>query len=187
MQQRTTKLLLIFLVVAAGLQGQNIEIDGLIKGELKMTFPSIYFKNNSVDYAAMPYTVDSCFKYIATHIKDIKSFVIWRDSSEKDQLTKRRIKKLKADLNKYTPADIIDIQTMGKTQKISQSTIHKGVDYKQIQYLLSLNSVFDIYTTGVLTEKKRTKKSHIERPRLWCLKCWKNRRFSKDYRRLHVK
>ena len=49
--------------------------------ELKMTYPSIYFVLNSTEYAVMPYTVDSCFKYIAANIKYLNSIVIWRDSS----------------------------------------------------------------------------------------------------------
>jgi hypothetical protein len=187
MQQRAIKLVAIFLVVATGLRGQNTEIDRLIKGELEMSFPSIYFKNNSTAYAAMPYTADSCFKYMATHIKDIKSFVIWRDSSETDKLVNKRIENLKVELNKYTPSGKIKIRTMGEAQKISQLTIHKSVDYTQTQYLLSLNSAFDIYTTGVLAEKNLGKKSHVYHPRIWCLNCWKAKRFSKDYRRLHVK
>ncbi len=60
-----------------------------------MTFPGIYFKHNSTDYADMPYTVDSCLGYTATHIKDINDFVIWRDSLETEKLTNRRIKKLR--------------------------------------------------------------------------------------------
>ena len=188
MQQRITKLLLILLVATSGLHCQVTEIDRLIKGELQMTFPSIYFKTNSVGYAAMPYTVDSCFKYIAIHINDINSLVIWRDSSETEQLTTKRIKKLKTGLHKYTPSGKITILSMGKAQKISQQTIQMAADSVQIHYLLSLNSVFDV--SGVIipgNKKGWLKKPHTERPRLWCLNCWKRGRFSKEYRRLHVK
>lgn len=55
--------------------------------------------------------------YIAIHIKDIKDFVIWRDSSETELLTSKRIKKLKADLNQYTPSKEINIQSIGKSKK----------------------------------------------------------------------
>jgi len=189
MRQRTTKLLLILLTIGTSLRGQDSEIDLLVKGELKMTFPSIYFKHNSTDYATVPYAADSCLKYIAAHIKDIKSFIVWRDSSETDLLTNNRIENLKVDLNKYTPSDKINIQPMGNAQKISRRTIHKGADNEQIQYLISLNSVFDIYTTGVPTEKKKKsgKVSHIERPRIWCLNCWRGDRFSKGYRQVNKK
>jgi hypothetical protein len=170
MQQQIVKIITILLFVATGLCAQNKETDRLIEGELKMTFPSIYFVNRSKDYAAMPYTVDSCFKYIAANIKDIKSFVIWRDSSETEKLTSSRIKKLKAGLNKYTPSGKIHIHSMDKEQKISQHTIGEGVGDKQIHYLLSLNSVLDISKTKFPTEVKLKKKKHIRSfPRLvWC-------------------
>lgn len=187
LQQQATKFLFIFFIVAKGLCAQNTEIDGLIKSELKMTFPRIYFKNNLIEYEAMPYTVDSCFKYIAANLKDIRSFVIWRDSSESEQLSTRRIQKLKADLNKYTPSAKIYIESMKGAQKISQLTIKKSSSIEQTRYLLSLNAVFDVYTTGTLPEKQVGKKSHIYHPRFWCFNCWRAHRFSKDYRRLHVK
>ncbi|MDP2386348.1 MAG: hypothetical protein Q8M29_08245 [Bacteroidota bacterium] len=188
MRQKKVIQVFILLIVTTGLRAQVTEIDRLIKGELNMTFPGIYFKNNSVDYAVMPYTVDSCFKYIAIHIRDINSLVIWRDSSETEQLTTKRIKKLKTDLNKYTPSGKINILSMGKAQKISQRTIAKGADSVQIHYLLSLNSVFDVSGVIIPTNKKGwLKKPHTERPRLWCLNCWKRGRFTKEYRRLHVK
>ena len=41
-------------------------------------------------------------------------------------------------------------------------------------------------TTNTATKSRSTKTSHVERPRVWCLKCWKNHRFSKDYRRLNA-
>jgi hypothetical protein len=170
--RQVTIQIMIFLVIAAGLRAQDTETDRLVDGELKMTFPSIYFVNRSTDYAAMPYTVDSCFKYIAANIKDIKSFVIWRDSSETEKLTSSRIKKLKAGLNKYTPSGKIHIHPMDKEQKISQHTIGEGVGDKQIHYLLSLNSVLDISKTKFPT--KWREKNHVELPRLWCWDCWKN-------------
>lgn len=138
-----------------------------------MTFPSIYFKNNSTEYAPMPYSADSCFKYIAANLDDIVSYTIWRDSLETDALTKKRIKKLKAGLGKFTPANQIEIQSMGKEQKISRITIDKAVNKKQVQYLLSLNSVFDISKTAG-ARKKWKYRNHIEAPRPWCWSCWKN-------------
>lgn len=156
------------LVISAKLCAQGNEIDRLIAGELKMTFPGVYFRHNSTDYAAMPYTADSCFKYIAKRVKYIYSFVIWRDSAETEELTNKRIKKLKADLNKYTPAGKIEIRSMGKEQKISRLTIHCSTSNEQLQYLLSLNSVFDISTSRLSVKKK----NHIEQPRIWCLNCW---------------
>ena len=45
------KLIFLLVVSATILRGQNTEIDKLIDGELKMTFPSVYFKNNSTEYA----------------------------------------------------------------------------------------------------------------------------------------
>ena len=186
MQQRVVKLLLILLFATIGLYSQNTEIDRLIDNELKMTFPSIYFKHNSSDYAAMPYTTDSCFKYIATHIKDINDLVIWRDSSEKEALTTKRIKKLKAGLNKYTPSKEINIQSMGKEQKISQHTVYNGTDSSQIQYLLALNSVFEIAKTRLTITKG--KKNHLEHPRIYCWSCWKSGfhmdKSSREYRKM---
>ncbi len=61
---------------------------------------------------------------------------------------------------------------MGKEQKISQRTIALGVDSLQIQYLLSLNSVFEICKTHFPIIKRG--KNHIERPRIYCWSCWKS-------------
>jgi len=169
-----TKLLLIFLLLTTSLFSQQKETNTTTSGQLKMTFPSIYFKNKTTAYAAMPYTIDSCFNYIAQHIKDIKTYVIWRDSSETEALTNKRIKKLKTDLNKYTPSREIYIHSMGKEQKISQHTIAKG----DVQFLLSLNAVFDISETASLTDKK-AKKNHALHPRVWCWRCWKRGAFFK--------
>jgi hypothetical protein len=185
MQNQVTKLIFLFLVVSTWLFAQNKETDRLIKGELKMTFPSIYFKHKSTDYATMPYAVDSCYKYIALHIKDINDYVIWRDSLETDQLTKKRIKKLKTGLNQYTPSLNIYIESMGKEQKISRATINLTNDNQQIQYLLSLNSVFDISKTHLLTEKKWwQRRTHYE-GRYLCFGCWRRGAFTKEYQRLH--
>ncbi|MEO6305813.1 MAG: hypothetical protein ABIP51_21880 [Bacteroidia bacterium] len=165
-----TKLILLFLYFSTNLEGQNIKSDKLSEEELTMTFPSIYFKHNSTDYAVMPYSVDSCFKYIKTKIKDLNSFAVWRDSSEKERLTYIRIRKLKSDLNKYLPTNKIHFQSMGAAQKNSRSTIEKSVDNKQAQYLLSLNSVLDV--SGAINNQKNTsieKKQRKRLPRLvWC-------------------
>ena len=168
--QTLVKLTIILFCIATSLKGQNSEIDRLIDSELKMTFPSIYFKHNSTDYANMPYTVDSCLKYIATNIKNLNSYPIWRDSTEKERLTYIRIQKLKSDLNKYAPSKQIHFQSMGTAQKISRRTIEKSVDNQQTQYLLSLNSVLDI--SGVIKNKMVVGKEKKQRkgiPRLvWC-------------------
>ena len=153
MKQRMTKILLLLIVCTSYIRAQVNEIDNrLSTGELDMTFPSIYFKNNSTDYAEMPYTADSCFKYMALHIKHLNSLNLWRDSSETDQLAYTRIKKLRTDLNKYTTAKL-NIRSMGKAQKISRRTIYTGTDDAKIQYLLSLNSVFDV--SGAIRKKKK--------------------------------
>jgi len=144
-----------------------------------MTFPSIYFKNKTTDYATMPYTVDSCFNYIAQHINDIKAYVIWKDSSETEQLTNKRIRKLRLALKKYAPAAEIYIHTMGKQQKLAPHTIATGVGEEQVQFLLSLNAVFDISETGDKIEKQWKKKGHGNNPRIWCWKCWKRGAFFK--------
>jgi hypothetical protein len=126
--------------------GQDPEIDRLIDNEFKVTFPGVYFKHNTIEYATMPYTVDSCFKYIALHIKDINDLVIWRDSLETERLTQQRIKKLKIELRKYKVTGI-RIESMRKEQKISRRTIEAGTGSAQIKYLLALNSVFEIAQT----------------------------------------
>lgn len=184
----TLKTLLILVATSLRLVSQNKETENLMGGELKMTFPSIYFKHSSIDYATMPYTADSCFKYIALHFEDnINNLVIWRDSIETEQLTNKRVEKLKAGLKKYLSSKEIIIHSMGEKQKISRRTIYSISDSARIQYLLSLNSVFDISKTQFPAENKPVKRSHVDHPRIWCPKCWKNHRFTKEYRKLHVK
>jgi len=136
----------VFLLVVAKTYAQDTEIDRLVKGELKRTFPSIYFKHNATEYAVKDSRVDSCFKYIALNIKDINDLVIWRDSLETEKLTQQRIKKLKTELRKYKVSGI-HIESMGKQQKISRHTIETTADSAQIKYLLSLNSVFEVAKT----------------------------------------
>ncbi len=50
------RLTLLLFFVSSRLQAQEPEMDRLIQNEFKMTFPSIYFKHQSSEYAAMPYT-----------------------------------------------------------------------------------------------------------------------------------
>ena len=152
MKKRTTKIVWILLLFVSLLHAQVNETPARGNGEFKMTFPSIYFKNNSTEYAQMPYTVDSCFKYLALHVKHLYSLDIWRDSSENEALINKRIKKLKVDLHKYTPVKV-EIRSMGETQKISQRSIYSSSDNTKIQYLLSLNSVLDI--SSVMKRKKK--------------------------------
>lgn len=167
MRKSTTSL--IFLLLTTTLQAQNPEVEKLLEGELKMTYPSIYFVHNSTDYSEMGYTVDSCFKYIAGHIKYLNSIVIWRDSSETEQLTGARIKKIKLDLNKYIPSRNVDIESMEDQQKLSQRTINKATTDKQKQYLLSFNSVLDV--SGAIRHRKKWRRTHVE-GRIFCIECW---------------
>lgn len=189
---RVKYLILIPLIIATGLRGQVTQMDKMLEGELRMTFPSIYFKNNSIDYAEMPYPADSCFKFMAANIKDINCFVIWRDKSESEELLKSRIKKLKSDLNRFT-SEKIDIQSMGTLQRLSEQTIQKGIGKDQIQFLLSLNSMFDICRTRMGSDKSGSKltgksasKSHVERPSIFCPSCWRHGFHIKLRRQLKV-
>lgn len=169
MSQAKTKIIFLLLLLTTTLQAQNPEVEKLIEGELKMTYPSIYFVHNSTEYAVMGYTVDSCFKYIAGHLKYLNSIVIWRDSSETEQMTTARIKKLKLDLNKYVPARNINIESMENQQKLSQRTINKASNDKQRQYLLSFNSVLDV--SGAIRHRKKWRRTHVE-GRIFCRECW---------------
>jgi len=165
---RTFIQLTILLFLSTGLPGQDSEVaTRLESGELKMTFPSIYFKHNSIDYAPMPYSADSCFKYIATKIKELNSYPVWRDIHEKERLTYFRIKKLQEDLYNYLPSNNIRFQSMGAAQKISKQTIQKA-DATHVEYLLTLNSVLDV--SGAIKNKtNKEKKQRRGIPRLvWC-------------------
>jgi hypothetical protein len=184
-QQRKAKIILTLLVCTTWLHAQEKKFEDRINSGLKMNFPSIYFKHNSTDYAEMPYAVDSCFKYIADHIKYLNDLTIWRDSIEVDQLAYKRIKKLRADLSKYT-LSTLNIQSMGDAQKISQHTIYTATDPEQIQYLLALNSVFDV-SGAIRTKRKKEKwkdKSHVELPRPWCWSCWRHGFWIKEHREM---
>src|SRR5207253_2800759 len=93
-------------------------------------------------------------------IKDISGKPIWRDSLETEHLTNERIKKIRVDLRKYTSSRL-RIQSMKQSQKISRRTINLGIDSAQVDYLLSLNSVFDIAKT------RFPNKIHVSRHGLW--------------------
>ena len=165
---------LIVLLICFSLQfhAQESEIDRLIQSELKMTFPSIHFKHQSADYAPMPYSVDSCFKYIASNFdENINSLVIWRDTLETEMLTAKRIKKLKTVLKKYLKTKEFEIYSMENEQKVSRHTIKMTIDSSKINYLLTLNSVFDISKTQRPFSKKL---SHLYRPKLFCWACFKS-------------
>jgi hypothetical protein len=150
------RLTLFFLLLSLKLLAQNSEIEKLADAGLKMTFPSIYFKPNSTDYASMPYLTDKCFEFIALNFKNnINSLVIWRDIIESEKLTNKRIKKLKSDLKKYVRNRKIEIHSMGNEQKISKQTINAASDSSTINYLRSLNSVLDLSKTRLTSEKKR--------------------------------
>lgn len=160
------------VVLPTALHAQVSEIDRLMQSELKMTFPSIYFKHNSTEYAKMPYTADSCFRHIALHFKeDNTQLVIWRDSAEADELTNARIKILKAGLKKYMLKRDIKIESMGSEQKVSRQTMKLTTDSTKINYLLSLNSVMDVTKTQWPPNKKK-KGDHVDNPRITCVFCW---------------
>lgn len=172
MRQTLVKITCALLLVANVLFSQNNDLNRLPDKELQMTFPSIYFKHNSTDYAEMPYKVDSCFKYIALHFdQNINSLVIWRDSLETESLTKARIKKLSAPLKKHLRKNNFEIISMEDQQKISRYTLQESVEQTTNAYLLSLNSCFDFSKTKV---PLKTTNSHIIRPKIWCKDCWKN-------------
>lgn len=167
-----TKLTILLLFLPAALPAQESEVDRLIRNELAMTFPSIYFQHNSTAYAKMPYTADSCYKHIALHFKeDNTQLVIWRDSAESEELTKRRIKILSAGLAKYMKRRDIKIRSMKDEQKVSRQTMNLTSDSVKIKYLLSLNSVMDVSKTQFPVVKKN-KGDHVDNPRIGCIRCW---------------
>lgn len=172
MQQASIKITFVILLVANLLFSQNNNLIRLPDNEYKMTFPSIYFKHSSKEYAEMPYKVDSCFKYIAEHFnQNINSLVIWRDSTESEKITEARIKKLKPELKKHIKDGKFEIVSMSDAQKISQYTIQNTNDKTQTIYLTTLNSCFDFSKTKI---PNNTKQSHVIRPKIWCKDCWKN-------------
>lgn len=167
-----TKFISLLLFLSTQLPAQVSEIDRLIQNELKMTFPSIYFQHNSTVYAKMPYTADSCYKYIAHNFNaDVTQLVIWRDSAETEALTNERIKILKAGLMKYMSVKKIKIESMEEEQKVSRQTIGLTSDSSKINYLLSLNSVMDFSNTNFPVKKKNLS-DHVMHPKIYCLACW---------------
>ena len=58
-----------------------------------------------------------------------------------------------------------------KNKKFHVTRLKKNVDETQIQYLLSLNCVFDISKTRIT---KNMSDSHYLRPKIWCWNCWIN-------------
>jgi hypothetical protein len=150
-------------------KAQDGHIGRLIDGELRMTFPSIYFKHNSTEYADMPYSVDSCYKYIVKNAKDISDYAIWRDSSETEALTGQRIKKINSEFRKYKLKGKIIIENMHEAQKISQYTINLSKTQTQTPQLLCLNSAFEIAQTHLTEQDKQL--NHILHPRIWCWSC----------------
>lgn len=120
----------------------------------------------------MPYSLDSCLKYIASRFdENINSLVIWRDTAETEDLTIKRIKKLKSALKKYLQTKEFEIYSMGNEQKVSRHTIKMTTDSSKINYLITLNSVFDISKTR---RPLTTKQSHLYRPKLFCWSCIKS-------------
>jgi hypothetical protein len=135
MRPQMFKILFLLSISAICLHGQN---------EFKMAFPNIYFKLNSTDYAEMPYTVDSCFKYLIKNIKakGTPQLSIWHDTIEVSQLSKRRIKKFKYDLNKYMYTDKIDILINPISWQTVYEQVKKSPPHKS--YLPSLGSMIQI-------------------------------------------
>lgn len=167
------KLLQVLLIFTTFLSAQENEIDRLIANEFKMTFPSIYFKNKSTEYAHMPYSVDSCIKHIASNFnKSTNSLVMWRDSLETEALTLKRIQKIKSTLKKQLKTSKIEIFSMNTEQKITRYTIKKTKDTIKTKYLLTLNSVFEISKCIINAKVKST--NHIMNPKINCWGCWKN-------------
>lgn len=157
-----TQLILISLLFTLNLFAQNSEINQHENSGLKMNFPSIYFKPYSTDYAAMPYQVNKCFEYIAVNFKsNVNSLVIWRDSSESEKLTNERIKKLNKELRRFTHTKKIEIHSMGNQQKISRQTINSVSDTLTINYLQSLNAVFDMSKTRIPNVTKKKIRPHL--------------------------
>jgi hypothetical protein len=144
-----------------------------ISDELKMTFPSIYFKNNSVEYAEMPYTTDSCFKYITGHKKEVGYMVVWHDPGEPDVIAIERLDKVKNEIAKYHPEGKIHFVIMSEESKLSKETIEKARTPEEKKYLLALNSVID-YSPSRINKNQGTYYNHIWYPRPWCLACWKH-------------
>lgn len=166
-------LILILISLSTFFKAQESEIDRLIASEFKMTFPSIYFKHNSTEYASMPYSVDSCINYITSNFdKSINSLVMWRDSAETEGLAFKRIQKIKLILKKQLKTNTLEVFSMGGEQKIARFTINKTSDKTKTNYLLTLNSVFEISKSRINSKVKSN--NHVMNPRITCWGCWKN-------------
>lgn len=172
MQFVSIKIIIVFLLTTNFIGAQFNAATHLPSGELTMTFPSIYFQHHSTQFANMPYTVDSCLKYIASHFnKNINSLVIWRDSTESEKITNARIKKLKPELKKYIRDGKFEIVSMNDAQKISQHRIQNALNKTETDYFITLNNCFDFSKTKI---PNNTQQSHIIRPKIWCKDCWKH-------------
>jgi predicted transglutaminase-like cysteine proteinase len=118
----------------------------------KMEFPNIYFKLNSTDYAEMPYKVDSCFKFIINDLSKDPLYnkielAIWRDSCETEQLTKRRIKKIKNELSKFNVENKFEFKDSGSWQKYANAWKLKDDKKGDInRYILTLGSMLEVTT-----------------------------------------
>lgn len=151
-------LFILFFSMFGDIGAQSSELNTrLSNGELKMRFPGIYFEHNSTEYAKMPYRLDSCFMYIAKHVEDIKNYVIWRDSAEPEGLTQKRLRKIKAELKPYVSTGSIHIESMKAQQKISRYTMRQAESRAQFQYLLTLNSVFEVSVSRLPDMGKKKK------------------------------
>ena len=135
MTTRTFKILFLILISVTSLRGQS---------DQQMTFPNIYFKLNTADYAKMPYTVDSCLKFLVNNIKakGEPNLAMFRDTVETDLLCKRRIKRFKYDLNKYMAADNLKIFIVPVSWQTVYEQAKKSPPNKM--YLSSLGAMLQI-------------------------------------------
>lgn len=142
-----------FAVCSIQLEAQSAAVGKRVDaGELQMDFPGIYFRHNSTEYAPMPYRVDSCLRYLIQHYDDIRSFVMWRDSSESEKLSADRISKIEADLQALKFHKTFRTRSMGNAQKVSYYTIRQCNSVAEADRLLSLNSVFEIAKSRLHTQ-----------------------------------
>lgn len=92
-----TKLFVILLLLTTTLFAQQKDTSTTVGSQIKMTFPSIDSKTKVPIMLQCLIQLIPALNYITKHVKDIKAYVIWRDSSETEVLTNKRIKKLKTD------------------------------------------------------------------------------------------
>jgi hypothetical protein len=86
---------------------------------------NIYFKINSTKYINKRSSLDSIFKFISANIGH-EALSIYKDESETDELTDRRIIKIKHDLLKYTNKDV-KIRKAGTWQNYAKNTYSKYI------------------------------------------------------------